>query len=117
MLRTAATTREGCFEGAELKAGVGLGGATALSGALRDARSAMTPDLDPRQAREGRLVGADDHPSCHLRRSGNQQIVRSARSPMASNVYEELRVCFRNTTIVVKHWYDVEDVVQERLSR
>lgn len=69
--------------------------------------------LNTRKVSEGGGVGADNRPGGSPRSSGDDQVVRPARSSLVSDMNEQLGVDLRNRTVVVEHGDDRHDVVKE----
>ncbi len=73
----------------------------------------MRLDLNAWEVSEGGVVRADDSPSSSPCSSGDYQVVRPARSSLASDMHEQLGVDLGNRTVVVEHGDDRQDVVKE----
>jgi hypothetical protein len=75
--------------------------------------SAMCLDLNAREVGEGGVVRAYESAASSPSSCGDYQVVRAARSPLVSDVDEQLGVDLRDRTVVVEDRDDREDIVEE----
>lgn len=75
--------------------------------------SAMCLQLNAREVRECGAVGADDRARGSPSSGGDDQVVRPARSSLASDMNEQLGVDRGDRTVVVEHGDGRQDVVKE----
>jgi len=73
----------------------------------------MCPDLNAGEVREGCVVGADNRAGGSPGSGGDDQVVRSARSSLVSNMNEQPGVDLRDSTVVVEDGDDRQDLFQE----
>jgi len=76
-------------------------------------RSATRLYLNAWEVGEGSAVGADNRAGGSPRRRGDDQVVRSSGSSLASDMNEQLGVDLRDGTVVVEHGDHRQDVVEE----